>query len=244
MSAIQPPPLPASATEVHQLLLTGNAAYANRRPAASMPAPRPFAAILGCSDARAPLEAIFARGENEVFVVRVAGNVLGAECLGSLDYAIDNLPTVRLVAVVGHTGCGAVSAAVDAFLTPAGFLDVAANRPLHAIIAPLLLPVREAADALRRVRGDDAAARPGYRAALVDMAVVLNAALVAATLRRAYPAPLGIVYGVYDLATDVVGGPDAGGDGWRAGLFEPPADAAAYDALALTLAGSVRLDGD
>ncbi len=238
----QPTTAPESAAAAQRLLMDGNAAVAAGRPDTGAPAQRPFAAVLGCSDARAPLEMLFGRGDNELFVVRVAGNVLGDECLGSLDYALSHLPTVRLLAVVGHSGCGAVTAAVDAFLAPAGLLDLAANRPLHAIVARLLPPVREAADALRRVHGDDMAAHPGYRIALVDMAVALNAALVAATLRRAYPAPLGVVYGVYDLAGHLVRMPD--GERWRPGLAAPPADAASYDALALSLARGARLELD
>lgn len=233
---------PESAEAAQRLLLDGNAAFAAVRTDTGVPAQRPFAAVLGCSDARAPLEILFGRGENEMFVVRVAGNVLGEECLGSLDYAINRLPSLRLVAVVGHTGCGAVTAAVDAFLTPAGLLDLAVNRPLHALVARLLPAVRAADDALRRVYGDRAAAYPAYHAALVAVAVALNAALVAATLRRAYPAPLGVVYGVYDLAGHLVRMP--AGDRWRPGLAAPPADAAAYDALALALARREQFDKD
>src|SRR5262249_7619875 len=55
------------------------------------PDQHPFAAILGCSDARVPLELIFGEGPNDVFVVRVAGNILGTEVLGSLKYAIEHL---------------------------------------------------------------------------------------------------------------------------------------------------------
>ena len=241
-SKTQPAATPESAEAAQRLLLDGNAAFAAGRPDTGVPAQRPFAAVLGCSDARAPLEMLFGRGDNEMFVVRVAGNVLGEECLGSLDYAIGYLPSLRLVAVVGHTGCGAVTAAVDAFLAPAGLFDLAGNRPLHALVAHLLPAVRAADDALRRVYGQNAVARSDYRAALVDLAVTLNAALVAATLRRAYPAPLGVVYGVYDLAGHLVSVPD--GERWRLGLAAPPADAAAYDALALALARRAQFDGN
>ena len=79
----------------------------------------PFALVLGCSDARAPVELIFDQSPNDVFVVRVAGNVLGVECLGSIDYAVANLgKSLKLVVVLGHTTCGAVSAAVDSYLAP------------------------------------------------------------------------------------------------------------------------------
>ena len=55
------------------------------------PRQRPFAAVLGCADARVPVELVFNEGPNDLFVVRVAGNGLGAEVLGSLRYAIEHL---------------------------------------------------------------------------------------------------------------------------------------------------------
>src|SRR5262249_40642170 len=81
------------------------------------PKQRPFAAILGCADARVPVELIFNEGPNDLFVVRVAGNGLGTEVLGSLKYAIKHLgDSLRVVVVLGHSGCGALAAAVDVFL--------------------------------------------------------------------------------------------------------------------------------
>ena len=73
---------------------------------------RPFATILGCSDSRVPPELIFDAGLGELFVIRVAGNVLGAEILGTLQYAGRHLQTPLFV-VLGHEACGAVTAAVD-----------------------------------------------------------------------------------------------------------------------------------
>ena len=60
-------------------------------PAGSGAAPvqTPFALVLGCSDARVPIEQIFDQSPNDLFVIRVAGNVLGVECLGSIDYAVN-----------------------------------------------------------------------------------------------------------------------------------------------------------
>jgi carbonic anhydrase len=72
---------------------------------------RPFATILGCSDSRVPPEWIFDAGLGELFVIRVAGNVLSAEVAGSLQYAGSHLGTPLFV-VLGHQGCGAVSAAL------------------------------------------------------------------------------------------------------------------------------------
>ena len=84
---------------------------------AGAPKQRPFAAVLGCSDARVPIELIFHEGPNDLFVIRVAGNGLGLEVLGSLKYAVDNLGgTLKLIVVLGHSGCGALATAVDVFL--------------------------------------------------------------------------------------------------------------------------------
>ncbi len=76
---------------------------------------RPYATILSCSDSRVPLELIFDAGFGELFVIRVAGNVMSPEVAGSLQYAGRHLRTPLFV-VLGHTHCGAVSAAVDARL--------------------------------------------------------------------------------------------------------------------------------
>ena len=72
---------------------------------------QPFATILGCSDSRVPPELIFDAGLGELFVIRVAGNVFSPEIAGSLQYAGAHLNTPLFV-VLGHEGCGAVSAAL------------------------------------------------------------------------------------------------------------------------------------
>ena len=98
---------------------------------AGAPEQRPFAAILGCSDARVPVELIFNEGPNDLFVIRVAGNSLGTDVLGSLKYAVDHLRgSLKLVVVLGHSGCGAVTAAVDVFLNPADYLPFATKHSL------------------------------------------------------------------------------------------------------------------
>ena len=83
------------------------------------PVQTPFALVLGCSDARVPIELIFDQSPNDLFVIRVAGNVLGVECLGSIDYAVSHLgKSLKLVVVLGHSTCGAVTAAVDSYSRP------------------------------------------------------------------------------------------------------------------------------
>ncbi len=73
---------------------------------------QPYATILSCSDSRVPPELIFDAGFGELFIIRVAGNVLSPEIAGSLQYAGRHLRTPLFV-VLGHTGCGAVGAAID-----------------------------------------------------------------------------------------------------------------------------------
>ena len=73
---------------------------------------RPFATILGCSDSRVPPELIFDANFGELFIVRVAGNVISPEVMGSLQYAGAHLRTPLFV-VLGHEGCGAVKAALE-----------------------------------------------------------------------------------------------------------------------------------
>lgn len=72
----------------------------------------PFAMILGCSDSRVPPELLFDASFGQLFVVRVAGNVLGPSVAGSIQYASVHLGTPLLV-VLGHESCGAVAAAID-----------------------------------------------------------------------------------------------------------------------------------
>ena len=72
----------------------------------------PYAAIVGCSDSRAPMELIFDAGPGELFVVRTAGNVVGILEMGSLEFAVNGLKT-PLIVVAGHQQCGAVKAAVE-----------------------------------------------------------------------------------------------------------------------------------
>jgi len=77
----------------------------------------PFAIILGCSDSRVPSEIVFDCGLGHLFVIRVAGNIVAPSQIGSIEYATSQLGT-RLVVVMGHTGCGAVSATINELRQP------------------------------------------------------------------------------------------------------------------------------
>ena len=74
---------------------------------------RPYATILGCSDSRVPPELVFDAGFGDLFIIRVAGNVISPEVMGSIQYAGTHLRT-QLFVVLGHEGCGAVQAALAA----------------------------------------------------------------------------------------------------------------------------------
>jgi carbonic anhydrase len=80
---------------------------------------RPFAIILGCSDSRTPVEILFDQGFGELFVVRIAGNIVAPSVVGSIEFAASQFGT-RLVVVMGHTRCGAVAATVEAIETGRG----------------------------------------------------------------------------------------------------------------------------
>jgi len=71
----------------------------------------PFAAVLGCMDSRAPVEIVFDQGIGDIFGIRVAGNVVNDDEVGSLEYAVK--VGTKLIVVLGHTGCGAVKGAID-----------------------------------------------------------------------------------------------------------------------------------
>lgn len=80
---------------------------------------RPFAIVLGCADSRTPVEILFDQGFGDLFVVRIAGNIVAPSVVGSIEFAASLFGT-RLVVVMGHTRCGAVSATVRAIQTGLG----------------------------------------------------------------------------------------------------------------------------
>jgi carbonic anhydrase len=77
----------------------------------------PFAVILGCSDSRVPVEMVFDQGVGDLFVIRVAGNIVAPSMVGSVEFAAEKFGT-RLVVVLGHTRCGAVAATLEELQRP------------------------------------------------------------------------------------------------------------------------------
>ena len=198
---------------------------------AAPPSQQPFAAVLGCSDARVPIELIFGQGPNDLFVVRVAGNGLGSDVLGSLRYAIEHLQgSLRLVVVLGHSGCGAISAAVDTFLDPAGYLALATNHAIRGILDRQLIVIQATARRLMSAFGDrcdNARALPrspdrGVRCYQRSTRGLYRCSrnctgLITHDLRA--------VYGVYILQSRQVWTPTADPGGQEVGLAPPPKDA-------------------
>lgn len=117
---------PETGAEVLELLKQGNIRYVNsltstdpviqRRPEL-VSIQDPLAIILGCSDARVPVEIVFDQVLGELFVIRVAGNIVAPSQIGSVEFAADQFGT-KLVVVLGHSNCGAVSACVNALMNP------------------------------------------------------------------------------------------------------------------------------
>lgn len=155
--------VPRSAAEARQRLLEGNkrfvagasihghASQAWRKRLAA--AQKPFATILGCSDSRVPAELVFDQGFGDLFVIRVAGNVISTDVVGSLEYAEHHLH-VPLLVVLGHEGCGAVTAALDAKFRRAREPDriealVRMIEPALKDIDPKLPPERQRSAAVR-----------------------------------------------------------------------------------------------
>jgi carbonic anhydrase len=209
------------------------------------PKQRPFAAVLGCSDARVPIELIFNEGPNDLFVIRVAGNGLGSEVLGSLKYAVEHLGgSLKIVVVLGHSGCGAVSAAVEVFLEPERYLALATSHSLRNIVDRLLVVVQASAKKLLETFGAGIARNPGYRDALIEMSIAINAALAAYTLQQEMgsggPSGLRAVYGVYLLETRQVWAPLRGAAAWT-GLADPPSDLADFTKLGNDVVQSARI---
>ena len=127
---------------------------------------RPFAIILGCSDSRTPVEILFDQGFGDLFVVRIAGNIVAPSVIGSIEFAASEFGS-QLVVVMGHTGCGAVTATVRAIETGRG-PESNNIRDITSRIAPHI----------------EALVRPGDHAAIMREAVRANVRASASHLRH------------------------------------------------------------
>ena len=91
---------------------------------------RPFAIVLGCSDSRVPAEIVFDQGLGDLFVIRVAGNIVAPSQVGSVEFAATRFET-RLVVVLGHSQCGAIAATLEELSQPGG----TRSRNLRSIVS-------------------------------------------------------------------------------------------------------------
>jgi carbonic anhydrase len=113
----------------------------------------PFAIILGCSDSRVPAEIVFDQGLGDLFVIRVAGNIVASSQIGSVEFAAERFST-PLVVVLGHSGCGAVLATLEELMRPkenqSRNLRSIVDRVRPSVEALLATELRHDADALVR----------------------------------------------------------------------------------------------
>ena len=169
-----------------------NAAEAAKRRAELTKSQHPFAIIVSCSDSRVPPELVFDQGLGDLFVLRVAGNVIDDHSLGSIEYAVDHLAT-RLIVVLGHQRCGAVKAAKE---------TIAAKGKAPAHIQSLVTAIRPAVQAT--INGD------------LEMTVKANVKDVVQALRSSTPilkpkvdsGDVQVIGGYYSLDTGAVTFPD------------------------------------
>ncbi len=158
---------------------------------------QPIAIILGCSDSRVPAEVVFDMGLGDLFVIRVAGNIVAPSQVGSVEFAAERYG-VRLVVVMGHTQCGAIAATIEQIRAP----DDTSSRNLQSIVNR----VRPSVEGLMRT---DLARDPD---ALMHAAVRANVRTSASHLRHGSDIlehliikdGLLVVGAEYDLTTGVV----------------------------------------
>jgi carbonic anhydrase len=110
---------------------TERASHSRRREVAEIQ--DPFAIILGCADSRVPAEIVFDQGFGDLFVIRVAGNIVAPSQVGSVEFAAARYRTA-LVVVLGHSGCGGVTATIEELLSPSGDQ----SRNLRAIVERII----------------------------------------------------------------------------------------------------------
>jgi len=147
----------------------------------------PYAIILGCSDSRVPPEIIFDQGLGDLFVIRVAGNVVDDIVLASIEYAAEHLHSPLLM-VLGHTNCGAVAAALQ-------------DDELDGHLPSIARAIEEAVERARDAEGDT-----------LDMTIRAHARITAEHLRVSEPILKGrvdkgrlkVVAAYYDLDTGIV----------------------------------------
>jgi len=197
---------PLNSSEALKKLQEGNQRFAKGKPEhprqdqvrrdETSPSQAPFAVILGCADSRVPDEIVFDQGIGDLFVVRVAGNIVSPESVGSLEYGTEVLGA-SLIVVLGHENCGAVKAAIEGKALPGSISYFV--EPIKPAIAPVLAkfpsPIKEPLD--KKLVDDSVIANAKYQAArLPEISTILA--------KRIADGKLKIVAGRYDLDTGLV----------------------------------------
>ncbi len=188
---------PADALE---RLKAGNARFVAGTPRSEPFGPRmaelangqtPFGVVLGCSDSRVPVETVFDQQPGNLFVVRVAGNFLNADVLGSIEYAVEALKS-KLIVVLAHEGCGAVGAALK-------YVRDGAEQPGH--IQELVNALVPAVMATRGAAGDWHASAVAENAELTVNAMLARSRIIADAAQRG---AVQVIGGIYSIRTGIV----------------------------------------
>ncbi|UUO04496.1 hypothetical protein M4951_13955 [Blastopirellula sp. J2-11] len=208
-------------------------------PTGKVPKQTPFAAVFGCSDARVPVRQLLGQSANDIFEIRTAGQTMGDECLGSVEYALRHMPTIKTVVVLGHGSCGAVSASVDSYLTSWGLNLGLASVGLRSILQRINPAVVLAAQSIQASTIGVDFRRETDRKRLIDVATTLNAAASAHQLKllanSVDRSDVSVLFGVYDIATHAVVRPPlraVDGDAWEDGLALAPEEDDLLESLA------------
>jgi carbonic anhydrase len=151
---------------------------------------------------------------------------------------------LKLIVVLGHSGCGDLTTAVDVFLNPANYLALVTQHSLRNILDRSLVVVQASANKLFTTFGSDITRHPGYRQALIEASIVTNAALAAYSIQQEFVADglteIRAVYGVYLLETREVWAPRVGNTK-EVGLAAAPADLAGFAELGNAVIRSDRI---
>jgi len=148
----------------------------------------PFGVVLGCSDSRVPVETVFDQEPGNLFVVRVAGNFLNADGLGSIEFAVDLLKS-KVVVVLGHENCGAVGAALK-------YVRDGIEQPGH--IQHLVNALAPAVRATRGIGDDWHASAVAENVELTVRAVLTRSRIIADAVERG---DVAVVGGIYSIRT-------------------------------------------
>jgi len=192
------PPMEASSpADALAKLKAGNIRFATGKPQCGSLTARvaelangqnPFAIVLGCSDSRVPVNTVFDQPPGNIFVVRIAGNFVENAGLGSIEYAIAVLKS-KLIVVLGHSACGAVSAAVS-------YVKDGTSQPGH--IQTLVKAIEPAAKATKGHRGDWVTNAIAENVKLNVQAMTAKSSIVNDAVKSG---AVRVTGGVYDLHT-------------------------------------------